>query len=93
MNVAVELGPTVTLGELNVAEFAPTRYENANGYTLAGFDEGPVPMVVTCERLYVTDVELPFVTVSCVEPPLPSPSENFEGVTHAGVSTAARPCA
>ena len=31
------------------------------------------------------DVEPELVSVSCAEPPLPSPSEILDGVTHAGV--------
>src|SRR5262249_24986549 len=90
VTLALELGPTVTLGELNVAAFAPVKYPKLKGYTPAA---GPVPTVLTCERSYVTGVEPPFVIVSCWDPPLPSPSENFDGVTHAGVWTAGTICA
>src|SRR6266542_1365351 len=86
-------GATVTLGELNVAVFAPTRYEKLNGYTAPAAVDGPVPMVLTSERSYVTGVEPPLLTVSCADPPLPSPSEIFDGVTHAGVSAAPTICA
>src|SRR5690348_14014623 len=90
----LEPGGTVTLGELNVAVFAtPVRYEKLNGYTAPEAVDGPVPIVLTCERSYVSGVEPPFVIVSCCEPPLPSPSENFDGDTHAGVCTAGTICA
>src|SRR4051794_5142705 len=90
VNVAVEFGPTVTLGELNVAALEPVKYPKANGYAPL---PGPVPTVVTWDRSYVTGDALPFVTVSSAEPPFPSPSENFDGVTHAGVCTAPGICA
>jgi hypothetical protein len=64
-----------------------------NGYTAPGVLEGPVPTVLTADRSYVTATELPFVIVNCCDPPLPSPSENFAGVTHAGVCTAGTICA
>src|SRR6266545_3572618 len=86
-------GATVTLGELNVAVFAPGRYEKLNGYTSPAAVDGPVPIVLTSERSYVTGVEPPLLTVSCAEPPFPSPSEIFDGVTHAGVSAAPTICA
>jgi hypothetical protein len=41
----------------------------------------------------VIGLEPELVIVSCAEPPLPSPSEIFEGVTQAGVMTAPRICA
>src|SRR3954447_19918165 len=88
VNVAVEFGATVTAGALKLAASAAAKYPNANGYTLAGFDEGPVPILLTCERWWVIAVAAVFVTVSCWEPPFPSPSENLNGATDAGVCTA-----
>src|SRR5438876_74099 len=93
LTVAVPPGATVTLGELKVAVFAPPRYEKLNGYTVPATVEGPVPIVLTSERSYVIGDDPPFVTVSCVAPPLPSPRENFDGVTQAGVVTAPTTCA
>src|SRR3954471_1741711 len=90
---AVEPGATVMLGALNVAVSAPPRYEKLNGYTAPAVVDGPVPIVLTWDRSYVTGVEPAFVTVNCAEPPLPSPSENFAGVTQAGVWTAGTICA
>src|SRR5262249_53699408 len=86
----LEFGPTVTLGELNVAVFANAKYPKLNGYTPA---PGPVPTRLTCHRSKGSGGGLPFVIVSCCEPPFPSPSENFDGVTHAGVCTAGTICA
>jgi hypothetical protein len=85
MNAALDFGPIVTLGELNVVVAAPTRYEKLNGYTAPAAVDGPVPIVLTCERSYVTGVEPLFVIVSCCDPPLPSPTEDFDGETHEGV--------
>ena len=78
----------MTLGVLKVAVSDPVRYAKLNGYTAPDAVDGPVPIVVTSERSYVTGTVPPFVTVSWELPPLPSPREILAGVTHAGVVTA-----
>src|SRR6266849_5475464 len=95
LTLTLELPPaaTVTLGELNVAVSVPVRYAKLNGYTAPGAVDGPVPIVVTSERSYVTGTVPPFVTVSWELPPLPSPREILAGMTHAGVVTASTTCA
>src|SRR6266481_274862 len=88
LTVALPPDGTVTLGELKVAVSVPTRYAKLNGYTAPAAVDGPVPIVVTSERSYVTGTVPPFVTVSWEAPPVPSPREILAGVTHAGVVTA-----
>src|SRR5437899_10600763 len=93
LTAALPPAGTVTLGVLKVAVSDPVRYAKLNGYTAPAAVDGPVPIVVTSERSYVTGAVPPFVTVSWDAPPLPSPRAILAGVTQAGVVTAFTICA
>src|SRR2546430_1184866 len=88
LTAALPPAGTVTLGVLKVAVSDPVRYAKLNGYTAPDAVDGPVPIVVTSERSYVTGTVPPFVTVSWELPPLPSPREILAGVTHPGAGSA-----